>query len=186
MLTSWWDLYETILHILLDQDDMKLSESNYLTDRIQTRKNEPKNGLSLFLPLPYRTCEEAGVPSHFCACNIKYDTQSDPKIIDEAAKFLINLINKFLRNYEHLCSKVILTKILDSKKIYNANKYSLIFETSPNGAVFDATVSVKEGFELVGKISRLNMYGRTSYCVDSIFLRNYCYCINQLYMPDTS
>ena len=184
VLTSWWDLYETILHLLLDQDDMNLNESTYLTDRIQKRENEPKNGLSLFLPLPYRTCEEGGVPSHFCACNIKYEAHSDPKIVDEAAKFLINSINKLLRNYENLCSKVVLTKILDSKKIYNVNKYSLIFETSPNNAVFDATVSVKEGFELVSKITRLNMYGRTSYCVDSIFLRNYCYCIKQLNVSD--
>ncbi len=186
MLTSWWDLYETILHLLLDQDVMKLSESNYLTDRVQTRKNELKRGLSLFLPIPYRTCEEAGVPSHFCACNIKYETQSDPKLVAKAAKFLVNLINKYLRNYENLCSKVVLTKILDSKKIYNVNKYSLIFETSPNSAVFDATVLVKGGFELVGKITRLNMYGRTSYCMDSLFLKNYCYCIKQLKLSDVA
>ena len=67
-------------------------------------------------------------------------------------------------------------------------------ETRPGGGVFEATFQVDEkmegnikkdfdaevkGLRAEGSISRLNMYGDTSWCINDSTLRLYCYCRKQ-------
>lgn len=44
-----YDVYETLLHLVLDQTDIHSTESNYLKDR--TTRRSSNNGFSLFLPV---------------------------------------------------------------------------------------------------------------------------------------
>ena len=74
--------------------------------------------------------------------------------------------------------------------------YIVTVETIPGGGVFEATVRVNENWEktidqkakskansqdvsIEGSISRLNLYGNSSWCMDDAQLRIYCYCKNQ-------
>lgn len=49
----------------------------------------------------------------------------------------------------------------------------------PSGALLEATVGydVATGnMTLIGDISRINLYGDQSHCIDSAFLKKYCFC----------
>ena len=67
------------------------------------------------------------------------------------------------------------------------NKYSIIFETLPNNATFDGTLTLEQDltnstlfdskkFQIIGKIIRVNSYGLSSSCVRNYNLKNFCYC----------
>ena len=107
----------------------------------------------------------------------------DSDLVVNAAKFLVKYINEIiLKEYSNLCTKLEFLKIKDAKIMGKTDsKYSIIFETSPNNAIFDGLVTLKNksderNFELLGTISRINMYGNTSRCLENHFLKNYCYC----------
>ena len=49
----------------------------------------------------------------------------------------------------------------------------------PSGALLEATVNydIKEDkMSLIGDISRINLYGNQSLCIENAFLRKYCFC----------
>ncbi len=111
------------------------------------------------------------------------------KIVHEAVIFLVNYINNFLLiNYSEICHQLKFGRVIEAEITnQNLSKYSIIFETHPNGAIFDSMIvhknttnNTEKNFELVGKISRVNLYGKTADCMKSNFLKNYCYCKNQL------
>lgn len=80
----------------------------------------------------------------------------------------------------------------------DSRNYIVTVETIPGGGVFEATVRVNENWEktidqkakskansqdvsIEGFISRLNLYGNSSWCMDDAQLRFYCYCKYQLF-----
>jgi len=98
-----------------------------------------------------------------------------------AAQFLVQHINEvILVEHRNACVPLEFKRISDLQIVDGElAKYSIIFETMPNGAIFDAMViNNKENntFQLIGLISRVNLYGSTSKCMQSYFLKNYCYC----------
>ena len=158
---------------------MKPKESNYLTQRIESTTN--LKGMSMFLPIPDRSCQEMGISIYMCTCNIGKDDSVNPKLIQNIVFSLINYINEnILQEFKHLCQQIRFKKVINSKKFSGQEKYSVIFETTPNNAIFDATVMVNETISLVGNIIRISMYELTSHCMESRFFKNYCYCRNQL------
>ena len=57
--------------------------------------------------------------------------------------------------------------------------YLLSIEVKPSNALFEATINYNtENSEmfLIGDISRLNLYGNQSHCIESAVLRKYCFC----------
>lgn len=56
MLTSWWDVYETLVNIL-----NMIVEPNLL-DPLKAEWYSTTPGISLFHPIPDRTCSDAGIP----------------------------------------------------------------------------------------------------------------------------
>lgn len=185
-MTTWWDIYETLTHVLLDQKDIStdFKTSAYLED-LEKRKQNQK-GHSLFTKLPNRNCKQAHIPEYLCACELSIDVDlSDPQIL-KAAKFMVDHINNvLLKDYQDICMKLKLSKILDAQ-IYGSKKdrYSIIFQTSPNDAVFDGTIILEpstsimssDGFKIYGEIIRVNTYGLSSICIQKYHLKNYCYC----------
>ena len=234
-MTTWWDVYETLLHLLLDQDQIInnldnnnnsssinydieneklenyfLENSNYFQDRIKNRNklNKP-NGYSLFSPIPNRNCKTANIPSYLCSCDISVDIDTKNEIVKQGALFLVSHINDYLlKDYRSICMNLTLNKIIDAQIYQNKNKYSVIFQTSPNKAVFDASFTFKNkttssysytrsfknstlaltsnstlaqyDFQVFGQIIRINEYGQTSKCMKIYSLKNFCYCNNKL------
>lgn len=185
-MTTWWDIYETLSHVLLDQKDISTdyATSAYLQD-LEKRKQNQK-GHSLFTLLPNRNCKTAHIPQYLCACQISTDVDLSNPMILKAAKYMVDHINNvLLKDHQDICMRLKLSKILDAQ-IYSltSNKYSVIFQTSPNDAVFDGTIILEpsnsvlssDGFKIFGEIIRINTYGISSICIQKYHLKNYCYC----------
>ena len=187
-MTTWWDVYETLLHLLLDQTNVASEKSQYLIDKFTKRivHNQP-HGQSLFLPIPKRNCFLANIPDYLCSCSVSVDIDVTDEIIQKGTSFLIDYINNFLlKKFKNLCMRLNLKRIIDAQLVKeNVNKYSVIFETNPNGAKFDGQFRVEHynkshslKFQLIGKIIRINSYGLSSSCINNYFLRNFCYCFS--------
>ncbi len=107
----------------------------------------------------------------------------------QGALFVIHLINNvYLEKYQDLCVPLELGKVLRAEGFYlNKNKYSIIIETKPSNATFDATflmhnlgaLSIQNNFSIVGDVARINKYSQTSKCVNNYFAKNFCYCMVQ-------
>jgi len=189
VLTTWWDVYETLLHLLFDQGDLKnFEKSSYLIDKSTNRmfQNKP-NGQSLFLRLPKRDCLGANIPEYLCGCKKSQYVNTTEKIIQNGALHLINYINNnLLNNFKSLCMGLKLKRVIDAQiVIENSNVYSIIFETFPSNAVFDAQLNVEHlnksllpKYQIVGKITRINTYGMSSRCINNYEMRNFCYCFS--------
>lgn len=158
--------------------------SPYLQD-LEKRKNDQK-GHSLFKPLPNRNCKKANIPDYLCVCQLSVNVDLSNPIILKAAKYMVDYINDvLLKDYHDICMKLKVSKILEAQ-VYGSNKdkYSIIFETSPNNAVFDGTIILEpsnnillsDGFKIQGEIIRVNAYGISSICIQKYHLKNYCYC----------
>jgi len=142
--------------------------------------------------VPYRNCQQANIPEYLCTChqNKKIDlSEKDLQIAQNAAQFLVEYINTdLLADHQNICIPLEFKQISDAQIVDKKfSKYSIIFETNPNGAIFDSLVSMNSTnnrFNLIGKISRVTLYGSTANCMDSNFLKNYCYCRSYLNATD--
>ncbi|XP_050306876.1 uncharacterized protein LOC126743706 isoform X2 [Anthonomus grandis grandis] len=183
-LTTPFDLHETLKQ-LLDVDQL-----------LNVRKimNEKSRGYSLFDEIPkQRTCEDAEIVSHWCTCQQSVAIETDNKIVVSAAKFAVDHINSQLKGYGD-CAILDLANITQARVLtYDAEHitskesvkdYTITLNTTPGDAIFEVTVRQKEGtgnvapgnFSVTGSISRLNLYGKQSYCITDFHLKLYCYC----------
>lgn len=138
------------------------------------------------MSVPNRNCQQAGIPEFLCSCikNPHFKvTANDKKVAAVASKFLVDYINNvLLKDLSKECVKYELKTLKDFQVI--DSKFSIIFETSPNNAIFEGLVTLKDynndeigkKFNVIGKIVRVSLYGNTSSCLTSYDLMNYCYC----------
>lgn len=180
-LSTHFDLHETLRDLLEPQ-------------RIQNRANQQNRittrGFSLFERIPEtRTCSDANISSHWCTCqeSVEVDPQK-PEII-EAALYTIDYMNDLLIDYD--CANLTLGNITEARqhvhsehltKKYPAQDYTLVLNTNPGGGLFEVTVRKimrnknDYDYNIVGTISRINLYGNQSHCVADFHLKLYCYC----------
>lgn len=157
---------------------------------------------SIFKELPWnRSCADAQIEQHWCTCTA-YSTIFDKRdnLVKQAVKFVTNYINHELdsnarmpNSTKPLCAHLRLKSIILAKKSENIQidksiyyvSYLLMFDVLPSNAKFEATVTYfphykpKDRFELTGSISRLNTYSSQSLCVNTDYLKKYCYCLKQ-------
>lgn len=81
-LTTHFDIYATLKDILkLDTDSLSNENVARRTQNLKERcSNHLPRGISLFLEIPeMRTCESAGIESHWCMCygRIKLSTSTE-------------------------------------------------------------------------------------------------------------
>jgi hypothetical protein len=179
-LTTFYDAYETLLQLLIDQTNIEPSQSSYFKNKLERQSS----GFSLFLPVPYRNCFQANIPEYLCSCKANTSVglkDLNLETMNLAAQFLVQHINEVLLvEHRNTCVPLQLKRINDGQIVDGKlAKYSVIFETMPNGAIFDGMVihnKKTNKFQLIGLISRVNLYGSTSKCMQSNFLKNYCYC----------
>lgn len=186
-LTSHFDLYET-LRDLYDLTTLTTTALKQRTEELREADPMPR-GISLFLPIPTnRTCIAAGISSHWCTCHERQEIPKNDQRVVDAARKVINTMNELLEGHP-LCQKLSLNSISDAnlgvsnRAINNntANNFADInvrLQTKPGFGEFEATVRVHDNGELnlTGSISRTNLYGKQSSCVDDYHLKLYCFC----------
>ncbi|XP_052867755.1 uncharacterized protein LOC128273759 [Anopheles cruzii] len=186
-LTTHFDLYETLKDFLnLESPGLKDESVRERTNELYSTRPIPR-GVSLLLPVPTtRTCEDAGIVSHWCTCHDhKTLTKNDHQVI-QAARFAVDRVNQLLLDYPQ-CSVLHLNSIEDAsvgmspENITANHKFSDIsvrFVTKPGEGEFEATVRIDSNNDsfLTGTVSRTNLYGKQSYCVDDYRLKLYCFC----------
>ncbi len=189
-MTTAWDVYQTIMHLLLDQTNINNNINNNKNNEYFSylkSLNKKNFGQSMFMPIDERNCKNSGIPDSLCICNDEYENNLDNELTLKIKNFLLDVINyKYLKNFTHKCEILKYNKIIDSIKYLSKNKYTVIFQTIQDGAVFEGTVVNKSNqFYLIGNITRLTMYGLSSHCVDNYFLKNYCSCFKKMFRHKT-
>jgi len=149
---------------------------------------------SVFLPIDEsRTCEDAGIPEHYCTCVPFKRLQAH--WARRIAPQVIRRINEYLaaRNLSGLCSELTLKYIhhteikIDLDRNFNDEVpytdvaiYRTMFKVNQNSADFRATVLFNNftgSVEVeVPSISRLDSYEEVSTCVDDKTDKKYCIC----------
>ena len=187
-MTTWFDVYETLLHLLLDQIYIGKRETQYF--KLNGERTNFLKGKSLFTQIMDRNCTIAHIPQSLCICGLFLNINQNSTIIKLAAVYMVNYIHGvILKDNKNVCVEYDLKEIVDAQltKDGEKNKYLIIFKVSPNDAIFDGTVVERDlnstelvsKFTLLDQIQRISSYGTTSKCVNVYFLRNYCYCKNQ-------
>ena len=186
-LTTPFDIHATFLDLMLSKN-------------MAGKSSGEGRGISLLKEVPAsRTCVDASIEPHWCAClNWKTVSKSSPNVT-AAANRLVEGINNILTNHTDVCH------VLQMSNIKNAFTYTpddsllkfrfttevevlyqLTIAMRPGNGIFEATVKhiISENtFKLSdGEISRINKYGDQPHCVQNRWpnLRPYCYCREQL------
>jgi hypothetical protein len=188
-LTTPFDLHATLKDLV--------SPAVYLTDssiKIRARQliDDPPlpRGISLFLPLPaIRTCDQASVAAHWCTCHERRPLSNSDARVQMVARFVVKSINGIIKSFPQ-CHKLYLKSIAEANLgitndvIFSKNPTNYIcditvrIETKPGLGEFEATVRLNSDNEstLTGIISRTNLYGKQSSCIDNYEKKLYCYC----------
>lgn len=109
-LTTPFDIHETFL------DMMKFEKKN-------TKPEKLPRGLSLFRPIPkQRTCSDADISPHWCACLGWNVTSSDDLITQKAAKSIVKFMNNLTANFRSKCHELSL-KSIKNAMVLQSNPY---------------------------------------------------------------
>ena len=193
-LTTPFDVYETMKDILSFNGEEKPVDGN--TRGVSWFREVPQS----------RSCDQAGILPHWCACLQHKTISLHDEIVSQASAALLAKIQTELSNYKKICHDLSLkrtheaTRLVEPdiravndkqslktvliKKVFGDNTKRLediqvVIETVPGNALFEATVrldTITEQFTVLGDISRINMYGHQSDCIDVFKLKKYCQC----------
>ena len=175
-LTSPFDLHLTLRDILGSQSNGSLG-----CPKCQ----------SLFEDVPWnRSCQDVGVTGHWCTCSEYKTISTDAEPVKRMVDFVLKELNTILDNgTQYLgngtkCAKLETNRILSvRRKVVAFNmgheEYVLLFETSPNDGLFEASIKYKNTFQLIDTVSRVNAYGGQSKCMNEATLQKYCFCVNK-------
>ena len=128
MLTSWWDVYETLANIV------KMVEQPHIFDPLLVDWKSTTPGISLFHPIPERNCSSAGIPGKnfssniivnslvflllyfadkYCPCSRSTPLDITLPVIKELAVASVDYINNVkLKSHAHLCITLELKTII--------------------------------------------------------------------------
>ncbi|CAG9825535.1 unnamed protein product [Phaedon cochleariae] len=181
-LTTPFDLHETLLDLL---HPFNLTEENL---EASGTSNKRPRGVSFFRSISKnRTCEEAGIASHWCTCQQSVEVDANATNVLEAAAFAVGNMNQQLKGYAQ-CAILNLDAVLSARLMTHTEEitgehkiqdYMLTLRTLPGAGVFEVTVRYmeeKNTYSITGTISRLNLYGQQSSCITDFHLKLYCYC----------
>ncbi|KAJ8729267.1 hypothetical protein PYW08_000848 [Mythimna loreyi] len=129
--------------------------------------------------------ELLGIDDHWCTCH--KGIKIPPKSFDarDAAEQLVKQINEYLKEYEQ-CAELTLAEVMDvtemiagepREKEVGWREFMAVVSTTPGDGVFEGTLRQRrETWSLAGTVSRLNLYGEQSHCVNQYQAKLYCYC----------
>lgn len=172
-----YDVHITIKHIL------KLS-SGYQHDltAISCAKCQ-----SLFYEVPRnRSCEDAAINKHWCACTAFLKTDKTAFNVKKVANFAVQKLNSDLKVFEQ-CAQLTLKEITSAREsVEGENRdYLILFEVHPSKGQMEATIRCNgpkctKELMIIGEISRINSYEGQNYCINDARLGKYCYCNQQV------
>ncbi|KAH8268068.1 hypothetical protein KR018_011984 [Drosophila ironensis] len=184
-LTSNYDLYNTLMHILaIGQPGNKM--------RMIRAPSCPKCRSLFEPPEEERTCEDAGIPDYYCTCHPYKRIWANWTL--PIAPLVVSSINGYLakRKLSGICAKLSLLYVhstdmkIDMERSYREDAqvevavYRILFKVNPTGADFGASVvynNVTQFAEVnVPSISRMSAYEGTSQCVDNKTDKLFCIC----------
>lgn len=166
-LTSPFDIHETLLDILGEYSDSSF-------------------GISLFKEVPLeRTCEQAGIPLHYCACHTYEPISLDDTHVQKTAESVIQYINRLTRPLRSKCESVELVDVENAEKRVSDSVSMLFFRvtvrTGPNDGLFESTVRYRADdgtYDVVdGGVNRVNRYANQSSCIQERKLFPFCFCL---------
>ena len=195
-LTSTYDVFETMSDILHTKFDNTES----------VHKQGPKS-YSLFREIPNtRSCADARIPEHYCACfSAKKLPLTDPLVIT-LGEFVVSEISKILLPVFDQCVLIYLKSVLDAIIVTNnferkseverftfrnwlfkpegskSVRYMITLMVAPSNATYEVTIRrnvFDNALHIVDDIVRTNKYGDTSMCMSERKLRAFCYCKHQ-------
>ncbi|CAH0382641.1 unnamed protein product [Bemisia tabaci] len=187
-LTTPYDVHATLLDLL---DLEQISNSAMLgREKNLTTSLEIPHAFSLFTPVSStRSCASAHIPADYCVCHdtIRNLPNNDPHA-HIAASVTVAHLNSILSN-SSLCAKLHLYRVRNVQVERSLNMtvaissplefWSVSLETIPGNGMFESTLRRRgeEDFEVIGTVSRTNLYRGQSECISDYHLRLYCYCI---------
>lgn len=189
-LTTHFDLYET----LRDLADLKTIESRTIKERAKDLdETDPMpRGISLFLPVSEsRSCYDAAIAPHWCTCHDREELQPTDPRVTEVARIIVDRINDLTKPYPE-CQRLRLNAVFSADlgtsntSFRNGTNHfvdiTVRLQTKPGLGEFEATARVHntQNYEIAGTISRTNLYGKQSYCIDDSKLKLYCFCDNRM------
>lgn len=103
----------------------------------------------------------------------------------ESALYVVEYMNSQLDGYAD-CEELTLDMVLNAQRqVHNrevftnhdVDDYLVTVRTKPGGGEFEATVRLQgDKRQVMGTISRINLYGKQSACIADFHLKLYCYC----------
>lgn len=166
-LTTHFDMHATLLHVL------DLNKPRFKT----------KWGISLFNKIPTdRTCEDAGIKSHWCTCNYHMQAPDNDAMKTAMGKHFVQHLNNLTSTYQNKCARLRLATVISSMRLLarstGTEGHRIVIKTQPGGGKFEATVQYKnEGFPVISDISRVNKYAGKSDCIKADrMLKKICNC----------
>ncbi|GAB1603566.1 uncharacterized protein LOC115216652 [Argonauta hians] len=115
-LTTPFDIHETFIHLLNFKDFKQATTST--------------RGISLFNEIPKtRSCQDADIESHWCACLNWKPVSTKNNTIIKAAQKAVSFLNSFTSKHRSKCQEFHLQNITDAR-ILKANKQMLKFKQS--------------------------------------------------------
>lgn len=188
-LTTHFDLYET-LRDLSDIDSITNESIQKRSHELLETEPMPR-GISLFLPIPAsRSCSLAEISPHWCTCHEKQELSTTDSRVLKSARLIVEHLNKIVKSYPQ-CQPLSLNSISNANVFSSSsdikgsendeNKFSDVtvrLQTKPGFAEFESTVRVFDNgaLNMTGTISRVNLYGKQSQCVDDYEVKLYCFC----------
>lgn len=189
-LTSPIDGHSTLEHILSEIIKFPIYKNQNFIKNFQRKSKY----FSLFEEIPLnRTCKDAGIGTKWCRCGIfekiGHNLEISKKLQKSATDLLIKMINSFIKNEIKMrkCSSLQLKQIDSVTKLSENNEnliFLLKFHVKPSNGLFEGKIqyykkgnSKKKMKIIENDIERINSYKNQSFCVNSEFLKNYCYCI---------
>ncbi|CAG7726882.1 unnamed protein product [Allacma fusca] len=205
VLTTPFDLHETLqdfVSLKISQRDIVNRQRE-----LRNRTVLPRGiSLFLDIPVK-RDCADAGIASHWCVCQLGQSINpSNSSLVREAAEDVVSQINTYLSSNSE-CAQLELDRVTSAQELkpvrYNETvseeeeSEGIIIDASderlnrvnvtvgvaikvkPSFATFDATTTRYPNgtWILSGEISRTNLYGNQSACVNDSEMKKFCYCI---------
>lgn len=183
-LVSAFDIHQTFLDVLDSKFDVRAP--------ISLESQLPK-AISLFEEVPMqRTCVDASIPIHMCACQAVEEGHIDSEDATMSAMALVAELNSRTEAKREKCSILTLASVLRveiAKPVHRFGKtdfkhsirdVTVVVLTTPGDAKFEGTVRLTNNVVTgVLGISRVNRYGNQSICVANMAeLKKYCFCLN--------
>ncbi|CAH0383299.1 unnamed protein product [Bemisia tabaci] len=141
----------------------------------------------LFEPIAEgRSCADAGIPYDWCACGEFVEESTESRLAVVVGRALVEEINRMTYNKStsryQVCARFRLAEVMSLRRIKKSavgarSAMMVIVGVEPGRAVFQAIVAHEPEIEVLGSVSRLDLYGRKSDCVESAWMKKYCHCV---------